>query len=82
MPSTWPSYERLGRTQYQIVMSLRPAILTAIFGLTFHGFALICQYLSSTVQVLIPSICSHRGGRFVERTILQREMASKDNSLA
>ena len=58
MPSTWPSHERLGRTQYRIVMSLMPAILTTMLGLTFHGFALICQYLSSTVQVLVPSIFS------------------------
>ena len=58
MPGTRASHERLGRPQYCIVMSLRPAILTAMPDLTFHGFALICQYLSSTVQVLLASTCS------------------------
>jgi len=55
MPGTWPGYEKLSRMKYQIVMTLSLLCNRPWLGGISHAFALIGQYLSSTVQDLAPS---------------------------
>jgi hypothetical protein len=60
MPGTWPSYEKLSRMKYQIVMNLVLLCNRPWLGVISPASALICQYLSSTVRDLSPSIFSPR----------------------
>jgi hypothetical protein len=60
MPDTWPSYEKLSCIKYHIVMNLVLLCNRPWLGIISPAFALICQYLSSTVRDLAPSIFSLR----------------------
>jgi len=54
MPGTWSGYERLSHTKYHIVMILSFLCNRLWLGDISPAFALICQYLSSTVRDLAP----------------------------
>ena len=60
MPGTWPSYEKLSHTKYQIVMNISLPCNRPSLGVSSPAFALICHYLSSTVLDLTLSIFSPR----------------------
>jgi hypothetical protein len=60
MPGTWPGQEKLSRMKYQIVMNTGLLCNRPWLGGISHAFALICQYLSSTVQDLASSSFSPR----------------------
>ena len=54
MPGTWSGHERLSRMKYQLVMILiLPCNRPWVEGIS-PSFAVICQYLSSTVRDLAP----------------------------
>jgi hypothetical protein len=60
MPGTLPSHEKLSCTIYQIVMNLVLLCNRPWLVVISPAFALICQYLSSTVRDLTHSTCSPR----------------------
>jgi len=60
MPGAWSGHERLRYTKYQIVMIISLLCNNQWLGGRSTAFALICQYLSSTVRALAPSIFSPR----------------------
>jgi hypothetical protein len=60
MPGTWPSYEKLSRMKYHMVMILSLLCKRPWLEGISPAFALICQYLSSTVRDLTLSIFSPR----------------------
>ena len=60
MPGTWSGYERLSHMKYQIVMIFILLCNRPWLEDISPAFALICQYLSSTVRDLAPSIFSPR----------------------
>ena len=63
MPGAWSGHERLRYTKYQIVMIISLLCNNQWLGGRSTAFALICQYLSSTVRDLVPSIfLSTEGG--------------------
>ncbi len=52
MPGTWPGQEKLSCMKYQIVVNAGLLCNRLCSGVVSHAFALICQYLSSTVRDL------------------------------
>jgi hypothetical protein len=58
VPGLLLRHERLAITQYQTVMNLNPDGNRSREGSTSHAFAPICQYLSSIVREMEPSISS------------------------
>jgi hypothetical protein len=60
MPSAWSSHERLSLMKYQMVMILILLCNRLWLGDISPAFALICQYLSSTVRDLAPFTFSPR----------------------
>ncbi len=60
MPGTWPGQEKLSCMKYQIVMNTGLLYNRPWLGGISPAFALIGQYLSSTVQDLAPSSFSPR----------------------
>lgn len=60
MPDTWPGHERLSHMKYHIVMILSLLCNRPWLESISPAFALICQYLSSTVRDLALSIFSPR----------------------
>lgn len=63
MPGTWPSHEKPSHTKYQIVMILSLLCKRPWLEGISPAFALICQYLSSTVRDLRLPFSLHGGGR-------------------
>jgi hypothetical protein len=55
MPGAWSGYEKLSPMKYQIVMNIFLLLHSDYSEDSFPAFALICQYLSSTVRDLAPS---------------------------
>ena len=60
MPGMWSGHETLSRMKYQMVMILiLPCNGQWLEGIS-PSFAVICQYLSSTVRDLVPFTFSPR----------------------
>ena len=60
MPDTWSGHERLSHTKYHIVMIVSLLCDRPWLGGRSPSFAVICQYLSSTVRDLASSTFSLR----------------------
>ena len=82
MPGTWLGIERVSQMKYQIVMNLVLLCNGPWLGVIPPAFALICQYLSSTVRDLTPSISSPRRREIRGFLICMRGTICENNYLA
>ena len=81
MPGTLQGRERLFNMQYQVVtffILLRDGQRSWIIS---PSLVVICQYLSSTVRDLVPSLFSQRRGKARSVRPLTREIICESNDL-